>query len=160
MDKKTFLEHLIQATDIVILFSRELVMNRFPSDCKYLIFPNQSYDGNPLEGDEEVFPEESLSQGQCIGPLDRNQAVENLWRNSKIPEWINVSVYSYDHHYSYLELICCGRFTAQQEHQYHIHEGYPPFHVLGPPEPPGWESVEKDGKFDLYWMPGKRKPSV
>lgn len=151
MEKDIFRENLLKATNFVAPFSQEFLINPLPSNCRYVIFSNQSYDENPLEGDEQLFPEDSLLLPPYIGPFDEKQVVEFLWRNGKIPEWINVSVYSYDTDFTYLELICCGRFTATEELLYHRQEGYPPFHVLGPSLPPNWESLEQSGKFNLYW---------
>jgi len=157
MDKNVFEDNLKKATDLVIPFSREFVTNALPSRFNYLIFPNQSYDGNPLEGDEQVFPEETLPDGNYLGPFETQQVIEYLWRNGKVPEWINIMVYSNDDEFTYLQLLCCGRFTAG-EHLYHKPEGYPPFHALGPNLPPNWESIERSGKFDLYWR--DMKPRV
>ena len=157
MEKSTFEQNLAKATEVVLSFSREFVTNPPPSSCRYLIFPNQSYDGNPREGDEQSFPEEKLPEGKYLGPFDAAQVVEHLWRNGKVPEWVNITVYSYDKQHTYLELLCCGRFTAMEDYLYHKAEGYPPFHVLGPDLPPNWESVEESGKFDLYWHGRKPK---
>src|SRR5215212_10278346 len=96
MEKDTFGQNLLSATYTVLPFSQEFVINQLPSNCRYIIFPNQSYDKNPLEGDEQLFPEDSLSLHLYVGPYDAGQVVEYLWRNGKIPEWVNVSVYSYD----------------------------------------------------------------
>ena len=157
MKKDIFEQHLANATETVLPFTRELITNPLPSSCRYLILPNQSYDANPLEGDEQVFPEEKLPSGEYLGPFDAEQVVEHLWRNEKVPEWINVMVYSYNKQHTYLELLCCGRFTASESYLYHKAEGHPPFHVLSPGLPPNWESVEENGKFDLYWHGKKPK---
>ena len=122
-----------------------------PLSYLYLLLPNQSFDENPLQADEEIFPEESLPDRKYLGPLDFGQAVDYLWRNGKVPEWIDVSVQACDSQYSYLELRCCGRFTARDDMLYHTQHGNPPFHVVSPNLPPSWEGAEKNGKFDLYW---------
>jgi len=152
MDLNVFQSRLATASQKAISWAREHVINPLPSAHLYLLFPNQSYDGNPLEHDEQIFPEESLAGGRFLGPLNAEQLVEYLWRDHKVPEWINVSVQAQDEHYSYLQLLCCGRYTARDELLYHTFEGHRPFHVLSPPVPPKWESVEKSGKFDLYWQ--------
>ena len=151
MDKNVFHQNFDKAIEVVIPFSSRFVTNLLPSDYLLLVYPNMSYDGNPLVGDEQIFPEDSLREGQkFIGPLNDLEVIEFLWRNGKVPEWINVSVSTYDEKFTYLELICCGRFTAGMG-LYHTNEGYPPFHVLGPNLPPHWKSVEESGKFDLHW---------
>lgn len=152
MDKNTFQKHLEMATSIVLPFTREMLINPLLLNYLYFIFPNQSYDGNPLNEDEEIYPDESLPSDNHLPPMDIENVVNHLWRNEKVPEWINISVHSYDDNYTYLQLLCCGRFTALEQLLYHSYEGYPPFHVLSPSIPPNWESVEKSGKFDLYWL--------
>lgn len=134
-----------------ISWAREHLTNQLPSNYLYLLFPNQSYDDNPLEKDEEIFPKESLPQRRYLGPLDSEKVVDHLWRAGKIPEWIDMSVQACDGDSSYIQLRCCGRFTAIDELLYHQFEGHPPFHVQSPDLPPGWESLEQNGKFDLYW---------
>jgi hypothetical protein len=151
MDINIFQDRLVEASEKAISWAREHVFNPLPSSYLYLLYPNQSYDSNPLEGDEEIFPEESLPDRKFLGPLNVEQVVEYLWRNGKVPEWVNVTVQAYDEHYSYLELLCCGRFTTLEEMLYHKLEGYQPFHMLSPNLPPNWESVEESGKFDIYW---------
>ena len=141
----------MQASARALSSARAHVFNHLPDECLYLLFPNQSYDGHPLEADEEIFPTESLPQKKYLGPLDLEQVVDHLWRSGKVPEWINVSLEACDVHKSYLQLLCCGRFTANEDLLYHQSAGRPPFQVLSPNLPPRWESVEKNGKFDLYW---------
>ena len=154
MDKKTFHQNFIKAIGVVIPFSQKYVTNLLPSDCLSLLYPNMSYDGNPLVDDEQTFPEDSSSLSEeepYIGALTESEVIEFLWRNRKVPEWINVTVSTHDEKITYLELFCCGRFTATEQRLYHTSEGYPPFHVLGPDLPPGWKSIEESGKFDLHW---------
>src|SRR5687767_12746943 len=116
MEKTVFEKHLIEATEAVVPFTREMVFNKLPSEYLYLIYPNQSYDGNPLEDDEIVYPAESLPTGQYFGPFTQIEAINYLWREGKVPEWINISVYSANDQFTNLELICCGRFTGLKKH--------------------------------------------
>src|SRR4029079_19531467 len=48
---------------------------------------------------------------------------------------------------SLLQLMCCGRFTADEGLLYHAREGCPPFHVTGPVLPVGYEDGQK---FSIY----------
>jgi len=147
MDRTTFAGNLESAAKLLLPFTRSLISNALPDEVRFLVQPNATYDGNPLEDDEQRFPNDVRS-----GPLTAEQAVERLWRDGKVPEWINLSVHSYDVNFTYAELLCCGRFTALDRHLYHRAEGRPPFHILGPTIPPGWRSPELSGKFDLNWF--------
>jgi hypothetical protein len=154
MDKKIFQQNFARAMEFAIPFSQKFVTNPLPSNCLSFLYPNMSYDGNPLVDDEQIFPEDGsgLSEEKpYFGALTESEVVEFLWRNGKVPEWINITVSTYDAKFTYLELLCCGRFTETEKRLYHTFEGYPPFHVLGPDLPPGWKSIEESGKFDLFW---------
>lgn len=131
-------------------FSQEFLIDKLPFSYSYLIFPNQSYDENALIEDEELFLEDSSVQNNADG-FSKDEVVQFLWRKGKVPEWINVTVHSYNKKLSYISLICCGRFTAEKQLLYHEKEGYQPFHVLGPNLPANFESIKKSGKFNLAW---------
>lgn len=82
--------------------------------CGFLLYPNQSNDVLPPKGDQEVHLEESLPRGQYHGPLDFEATLSFLWRDGKVPEWINVGVcrrisptFSLQ-----FQLVCCARFSA------------------------------------------------
>jgi hypothetical protein len=164
LDRNTFEAHLLLAAQHAISFAREFVRQELPSEFVFLIYPNQSYDGMPRTGDEEVFPDESLPEGQFLGPFSVQQAMSFLWRNERVPEWIDVSVRAENAHHSAIALRCCGRFTAEDELLYHRYpNSVPPLSIKSPPIPPGWESVEKSGKFDLYWedkRAGRKRPQL
>ena len=142
---------MLEASMKAVSWAQLHVMNYLPSSCSYLLYPNQSYDGNPLKEDEELFPEDSIPFPEFIGPLGFEEAFRFLWRNGKVPEWVDVGVQACDADLSYLQLRCCGRYTAVDALLYHKFEGYQPFHVQSPPLPPNWKSLEESGKFDLYW---------
>ena len=80
-----------------------------------------------------------------------------LWRDGRIPEWIDITPYEVDGSFLYSELRCCGRFTDEETHLYHKQEGYPPFHVSGPIVPVGYRDLEQDGKFDLHCYRERKK---
>jgi hypothetical protein len=83
-----------------------------------------------------------------------------LWRGGKVPEWIDAAVQAEDGGQTLVSLRCCGRFTAQEELLYHRYPGgVPPFSIKSPVLPPGWESVEASGKFDLYWREKRTRPN-
>lgn len=151
MDKETFEQRLVQASERAISWAREHVWNILPEPYLYLLIPNQSYDGNPLKGDEEIFPNETLPPFKFQGPWDFEQTMAFLWRNGKVPEWVDISVRACGKNFSYLQLRCCGRFTATEELLYHRAEDCQPFHIQGPNIPPGWEGLEQSGKFNLHW---------
>jgi hypothetical protein len=157
VDRCTFEERLREAGRRVVLFAREHVLQQLPDDIAFRVYPNQSFDGNPRVGDEVVFPDESLAAGEFLGPWSADEVVEYLWPASKVPEWIDAAVVSEDGQRSLIGLRCCGRFTASEELLYHRPGGFAPFSIKSPELPPGWESVEASGRFDLQWRQPKPK---
>jgi hypothetical protein len=154
VDRATFELRLLEATRRVVRFAREFVRQRLPDDVAYRVYPNQSFDGNPRIGDEIVFPDETLPEGQYLGSWSADEVVVSLWRDGRVPEWIDAAVEAEDGQRCLVGLMCCGRFTASEELLYHRPGGLAPFSIKSPILPPAWESVEASGRFDLSW----RKP--
>jgi hypothetical protein len=153
VDRITFEARLRTAAQRAVVFARQYVQQPLPDEVAFFVYPNQSYDGNPRVGDEVVFPDEALPKGHGHGPWSAEDVLTFLWRQGKVPEWINAAVQAVDGPKSLIGLRCCGRFTAQEELLYHRHpDGVPPFSVKSPALPPGWESLDASGKFDLYWQ--------
>ena len=155
MEREKFANNLRDAVEHTVRFARDLVVQVLPEPTALRVYANCSYDGNPLVGDEVVFPEESQPQGVFCGPWSIEQAVDFLWRNGRVPEWVDVAVEDEDEKTTYVGLTCCGRFTAMEQKLYHRNGGIPPFHIVSPPiEPSVWsiDTHEQTQKFDLHWM--------
>src|SRR5690606_5953112 len=107
-------------------------------------------DRNPLAPGEYLFPDHDVPQTDARVARSADEVVERLWRDGKIPEWIDITPYEVSDGILYSELRCCGRFTDDEIFLYHKGEGYPPFHVFGPIVPAGYRGLELDGQFDLH----------
>jgi hypothetical protein len=157
MDRSVFERHLRMAAEKALKFARHFVVQTLPGQMAFRVYPSQSYDGNPRVSDEQVFPEESLEHGRFYGPWSFAEVVAFLWRNGKIPEWVDISVESEDACRTIMALLCCGRFTADEELLYHRSGGCPPFAIKSPNIPPGLDSVEEQGRFDLHWLEKRKR---
>ena len=144
-----FEKNLISAARHALEFARTLVTNHLPDNIRYVVYLGASYDGNPLEDGEQTFPDDYKGKQHCF--VNSDGVIDLLWREGKVPEWINVSVESEDGEYTSIKLECCGRYSDDIDHMYHAHEGKAPFHVLGPPMPPDYELSGHGEKYDLYW---------
>jgi hypothetical protein len=149
MQKETFHEHLVKATGHSFKCAREFVRDYLPESFRYFVYLNQSYDGNPREAGEHVYPDDVVRHGAEVGPLSAEQVVELLWRDGCVPEWIDISVARTDGATTFMQLFCCGRFTDSAEHLYYAKTDVCPFGCKSPPMPPGWEVG--DEPFDLHW---------
>jgi hypothetical protein len=161
VDRGTFETRLRAAAEQAVQFARRYVRQALPDEVAFLVYPNQSYDGNPRVGEEVVFPDQSLPQGRHHGPWTAEEVVAFLWRDGKVPEWIDTAVQAEDGNRSLIGLRCCGRFTAQEELLYHrLPDGVPPFSIKSPVLPPAWEGIEVSGKFDLNWRKSTFGPTA
>lgn len=148
IDPTAFTHRFRQAVDASVAFAATMVRQPLPASWRFLIEPNASYDGNPFVDAEQVFPEESLPAGHRLGPWTFEEAVAWLWRDGNVPEWVDVLVHETSPEHTYVCLLCCGRFTGDEERLYY-RNGLPPFGIKSPVLPIGWESVEASGRFDL-----------
>src|SRR5262245_30234223 len=114
MTREEFEKNFDAAVARALETARDTFIQEFPSQCEFLVYPNQSYDGNSLEMDEAIFPEESLPQGKFLGPFYKTQVIEYLWRDARVPEWVDMAVVSQHNQRSQVQLLCCGRYTASR----------------------------------------------
>ena len=145
MDKAFFTNRLQEVSVIDRDFAARFVSNYLPDSCRYLVRLNQSCDGN-LKPDEHVFPDDTIRYGDCVGPLTSDEVANLLCRDKLVPEWIDISVKRADSEHTYFELLCCGRFTADDSLLYY-RDGHAPFGIKSPAFPPHWS--EEQGRFDL-----------
>jgi hypothetical protein len=151
VDRTKFEARLRAASRWALIVAREYVRQPLPDEVAFRVYPNQSFDGNPLVGDEAMSTADSLPDGSFHGPWSVEGAMSYLWRDGKVPEWVDAGVEAVDGSRSLVSLRCCGRFTASVDLLYHRRAGLPPFSIKSPILPPGWESTEVSGRFDLHW---------
>lgn len=134
------------ATAACVAFARTLVWDELPEAKTYRVFPNQSHDAR-LKPDEVVYPEDTLREGVYLA-MSRDAALRFLYRNGRVPEWIDVSVGAADREFTYVNLLCCGRFTANDERLYYRSRGQGPFGIKSPNFPPGFVG----DRGDKFWL--------
>ena len=149
MEEMTFGSRFQAAAAKAYVFATSMVSETLPPDLRINLALNSSYDGDPLKSDEVVFPNDSDRDSESLVRLTIIDAAKELWRDQRVPEWIDLAVEDCTSELTIIRALCCGRFTKEESNLYHVAEGYPPFHVTGPWLPPGWDSVEKDGRFSI-----------
>lgn len=150
LTREHFARHLELSTAAVRKNIARFCWNDVPGENRYFVLLNSSFDGNPLAPGEHLFPDHDVQQLDSRVPRTADEVVERLWRASKIPEWINITPHEVDGKFLYSELRCCGRFTDDDTLLYHMGEGYPPFHRLGPALPVNYRELKHGEKFDLH----------
>lgn len=136
MDRALFLDRLLRASESCRAFTARYVTDKLPSGCLYWVNLNCSYDKNPLRPGEVTFPDDVQQHGPRVGPLSPGEVASLLWRDRMVPEWIDVSVWEVDEHVTYFRLMCCGRFTGEDQLLYYHWNGVAPFGIKSPVIPP------------------------
>jgi hypothetical protein len=123
-------------------FARTFVEEPLPEEMTFRAHLNSSYDRNPLQAGLTVYPNDD-NLHRC----NEEDAISLLWRDGKVPQWIDVSVVGETESSTVVRLLCCGRFTELDQLLYHQHEGRPPLHVVGPSFP---VRHQKGQRFSIY----------
>src|SRR5205807_5691845 len=159
VDRGTFEERMREVGLRVVLFAREHVLQQLRDDVAFRVYQPVVRRQPASCGRARVLERVIARGGEFLGPWSAEEVIEYLWGAGKVPEWIDAAVESEDGQRSLIGLRCCGRFTASEELLYHRSCGLAPFSIKSPVLPPGWESVEASGRFDLHWrqpQPGSR----
>jgi hypothetical protein len=148
MEKAAFIAAFDRAATFCRAFAQQFVLEELPPS---LLFDFAAA-CRPVdtEGRIKFLGGRLLTPAQLRG-VDPVRARKYLWVDGKVLQWINFSVHAADAEHTYIEVMVCGRLTAEDHALYHQREGNPPFHVLGPALPPGWVSRAESGKFSLGW---------
>lgn len=148
MDRTEFAQRLQAASVAARDFARTFVLETLPDEMLFRVRLNQSYDGNPLHPDERVFPEDSaLNLSERLHRCTDTEAIDLLWRDGRFPEWVDIAVVAETGSQTIMGMRCCGRFTLNDQLLYHVKEGCPPFHAVGPAFPPGYQTGQT---FSIY----------
>lgn len=148
MERELFERRLREAATSARDFAREYIEEPLPNPMLFRLRLNSSYDGTPRVGDETVFPEDSsFDRAEKLKLCSEQQVVDELWRDGRVPEWIDVAVIGETGAATLLQLMCCGRFTAEEGLLYHAREERQPFHVTGPTLPVGYTDGQR---FSIY----------
>ncbi|GAB2956426.1 hypothetical protein GCM10027280_51280 [Micromonospora polyrhachis] len=139
MDRTTFAARLVSSAEAARRFAGTLVTEALPAALAFRVRLNQSNDAHVSPQPGEVrFPHDSNpDRDRTLLWCDESAVVDELWRDGRVPEWVNLSVIDRTSTVTLVEVVCCGRFTDDESRLYHVQEGAPPFHVLGPTLPAG-----------------------
>lgn len=148
MDKSLFQSRITEAVQLAREFAGQFFLEDLPPAIRCRVKLGSSYDGNPLHEDEVVFPDDYSPELRArASQLSIAETCELLWRDERVPEWVDVSAIARTADHTVVEMSVCGRFTANDALLYHEREKRPPFHVVGPALPYGYQEGQK---FSIY----------
>lgn len=127
--------------------ARRYVVEDLPAPLLFRVRLDQSYDGDPAgSGGVGISEDISRRRAAALQRCDFETVVGELWCDGRVPEWVNLAVVGRTGSSTIVEVVYCGRSTADEDRLYHLDEGRPPFHVLGPTLP-----VQYDGtRFSIH----------
>jgi hypothetical protein len=165
LDKETFSQRLNGAIEQLFSLTGQHCFNELSPNVRFIQrFPvpelSQAHSGMDAL-DAEVLKERL---GRAIDLLTKEEIVNLLFRNGRVPGYINTTVLGSLPEMTVVELLI-SRGLKPDEQLYHRIDKHPPFHVLIS-IPPDKSSRESDGvRWDVNWdwerrYPEAEKPSM
>ena len=139
MTKQEFLFHLKGASLVALKFAENYVKNKLTTDFKYNVILNVSTD-DPNLTQFDIYPEED---GKMKLDLIDKEVVELLYRQGKVPVWIDINVLKSSRKSTTFNLLCAGRYSDNKKEFYYNDNGSGPFGVKSPTFPPDYQEGKK-----------------
>ena len=128
MTKIEFQFHLVGATFMAHRFAKNYLINKLPIEFKYNVELNGSKDDPKLE-QFDIYPEDN---GIVKNGLSESEVIDLIFRNEKIPVWIDINVCKSDEVKTTINLLCAGRYSNDKKEFYYNHNGSGPFGIKSP----------------------------
>ena len=148
VERSVFRQHLLDAAAAARDFSRQYIEEPLPDAMRFRVHLNSSYDAHATD-EFKLFPEDSsLARALATKDLDADGVVDVLWRDGYVPQWADVRVAGEDGRETIIDIVACGRFTADEQRLYYSNTPVAPFGVKGPWLPLGWVEGQR---FSIYY---------
>ena len=139
MTKQEFLFHLKGASLVSLKFAENYVKNKLTTDFKYNVILNASTD-NPNLTQFDIYPEDD---GKMKLDLTDKEVVALLYRNGKVPVWIDINVLKSGKKSTTFNLLCAGRYSDDKKEYYYNEKGSGPFGIKSPELPIDYKEGKK-----------------
>ncbi len=142
MERAVFSERLATAAGVAVGYAREQLIEELPAPLVFRVRLNQSYDEFSALPGEGRFPEDSSrDRAAALHRCEFETVVDELWREGRVPEWVNLAVVGISRTATIIEVVCCGRFTADATKLSDMPGGPAPFQPGGPALPPAHDGT-------------------
>lgn len=139
MTKQEFLFHLQGASLVALKFAERYVKDKLVTDFKYNVIFTPSH--------QNIYPDHFAFYPEDDGIIklnfNDNQVVNLLYRNNKIPVWIDISVLKSSRKSTTFNLLCAGRYSDNKEDFYYRDDGSAPFGIKSPTLPINYKEGKK-----------------
>lgn len=139
MTKEEFLVLINGASIVSFKLAQRYLKNKLVPEFRYDVHLNSSYD-EPELTEFDIYPEdnERIETG-----LTDIQVRDLIYRNEKVPVWIDIAVHKSDKRITTFKLLCAGRYSDQNREYYYQSKGTGPFGVKSPNLPSHFEEGQK-----------------
>jgi hypothetical protein len=158
MEKAKFRQHLENSLPMLFDLTKQHCFNSLAENCKFIIQPSGTDFHNDLIDSERQALRKLLQKSSQI--FNTDQVIDLLCCDSKVPLWINTTIYESKPNLTIIHLLCSRRRRHESD-LYHKAVKYPPFHVIVPIPPDAWQN-DLSEKFDINWKKQQddaRKPT-
>lgn len=121
MEKEEFLFLILGASYAAYKFDNEQRRKNLIANFKYNVHLFCNYDT-----DLTTYPEDEGVVHYGISDLE---VMNLLWRDNKLPVWIDIYVIDSNEDFTTFELICAGRFSDKKTDYYYHQRGSGPFGI-------------------------------
>jgi hypothetical protein len=143
MTKNEFHTLLVDCSKHSFEFAKKYLIDNLPNNILYIVKLNSSNDDLSLK-QFDMYPDDN---GKIIKYINSDAVVDLLFRNDKVPVWIDVSVDSVYKNNTIIELLCAGRYSEDLEEFYYSKQNTGPFGIKSPTFPIGHK--DNGEKFHL-----------
>lgn len=128
-----------KARNQVFDFAKSFVLNDLEKKYEFDISLNESADIPRVEN-FDYYPEDDNKR---FKNLSEDEIVKLLFRNKKIPVWIDINVKTVRDGYTIMNLLCAGRFSDDENEYYYKKRNTGPFGIKSPIFPFGYKEGTK-----------------
>lgn len=139
MTKEEFLILINGASFVSFKFAEQYVKNKLVPEFRYDVNLNFSHD-DPSLTQFNIYPEDN---GRIETGLTDKEVRDLLYRDAKVPVWIDISVYKSDRKKTTFKLLCAGRYSDDKEEYYYQSGGTGPFGIKSPNLPVDYQEGQK-----------------
>ena len=142
MTKEEFRILINRVSPTSFKIAQHYLINKLQPKFKYDVYLNQSQE-NSSQSKFDYYPEEN---DKIETKLTNKEVCDLLYRNGKLPVWIDIFVYQSDTTTTTFKLICAGRYSEDEKEYYYHSKGTGPFGIKSPILP---SSYKEGTKFNL-----------
>ncbi|MFD2566934.1 hypothetical protein [Pseudotenacibaculum haliotis] len=126
MTKEEFLFRLQGASFLAMKFAENYVKNKLYTEFRY-----------------DVTLIEPENRSKEFSEIKENEAVDLIFKEGKVPTWIDISVSKVTKKETIINLLCSKDYSKKKEDLYYTEGGSKPFGIKSPNLPIGYKKGEK-----------------